>query len=365
MLKLKKIVNTILIFIIAMVVICLLFSLYKVFINEIPATIKDIVSETGLYFLYTIGYGALEGDSAIQNILAMIGIISIALMTTYLTINLFWRLDDVKLNKEVIYDKNFLKMQFENQGNEICDMKATFVLYDDFTSENIEEPKEYYMPILLKKAKWTLRLDLNETFWYKTVYDLLCSTDKKLYCVYSFVDTRTGQSSIKVEQITKENIKVTNKLLEYQEFIKPTILSCQKLMPIENNGNIQLENIENKIILNYSFNKKADNDSFVMAYYNLHEPNLNLEKYNREKTYLEIKLKSEQEIKLNFEIKLQNGNVVTKYIEINNESKIVKIELNDIPDNLEEVKEICYTIFKNNNNLNGSLEIGDLRIITA
>lgn len=363
MLKLKKIIKTIIIFIILMIIICFLFSLYKVLNNEISPT--EIVSETGLYFLYTIGYGALEGDSVVQNILAMVGIISLALMTTFLTINLFWRLDDVKLNKEIIYDKNSLKVQFKNKGRAICDMKATFALYDEFTSENLEEPKEYYMPILLKNSVWNLRLDLNETFWYKTVYDLLTTTDKKLYCIFSFVDTQTGQSSIKVEEITKENIKTTNKLLEYKEFIKPTILSCDRLMPIENSGKLQIENIENDIIMNYSFNNSSNDDSFVMVYYNLHEPCLNLEKYNREKTYLELKLRTEDDIKLNFELKLSNGNVITKYIEINNEAKTVKIELKEIPDNIEQVKEICYTIFKKNNKLRGKLEVGDLRIVTG
>ena len=363
MLKLKKIIKTIIIFIILMIIICFLFSLYKVLNNEISPT--EIVSETGLYFLYTIGYGALEGDSVVQNILAMVGIISLALMTTFLTINLFWRLDDVKLNKEIIYDKNSLKIQFKNKGRAICDMKATFALYDEFTSENLEEPKEYYMPILLKNSVWNLRLDLNETFWYKTVYDLLTTTDKKLYCIFSFVDTQTGQSSIKVEEITKENIKTTNKLLEYKEFIKPTILSCDRLMPIENSGKLQKESIENDIIMNYSFNNSSNDDSFVMAYYNLHEPCLNLEKYNREKTYLELKLRTEDDIKLNFELKLSNGNVITKYIEINNEAKTVKIELKEIPDNIEQVKEICYTIFKKNNKLRGKLEVGDLRIVTG
>ena len=294
----------------------------------------------------------------------MIGIVALALMTTYLTINLFWRLDDVKLNKEILYDKNFLKLQFKNQGRAICDMKATFALYDEFTSENLEEPKEYYMPILLKKSIWNLRLDLNETFWYKTVYDLLSCSDKKLYCIFSFVDTQTGQNSIKVEEITKENLKMTNKLLELQDFIEPTILSCRKLLPIENAGKLELENQENDISMKYSFPNKATDDSFVMAYYNLHEPNLNLEKYNRETTYLELKLKSENDIRLNFELKLSNGNVITKYIEINSEAKTIHIELKNIEGNLEQVKEICYTIFKKDNKLEGKLEIGDLRIIT-
>ena len=180
--------------------------------------------------------------------------------------NLFWRLDDVKFNKNILYDKNFLKMQFRNSGRAICDMKVTFVLYDEVAFENIGKPKEYYMPILLKNAKWTLKLGLNETFWYKTVYNLLFSKDKKLYCVFSFVDTKTGQGSIKVEQITKENLKAPAELFDYKEFTKPKILSNKKLLPIENKGHLHLETAENNVVMNFSFDKVSDDNDFVMAY---------------------------------------------------------------------------------------------------
>ena len=117
--------------------------------------------------------------------------------------------------------------------------------------------------------------------------------------------------------------------------------------------------------MDYSFDEDADNNNFVMAYYNLHDPFLNLEKYNRDKTYIELTLESEDDIKLTFEIKLSNDNIITIPMEINNELKTVKIELKDIPNNLEEVREICYTIFKRNNALKGSLQIGDLKIVNG
>lgn len=360
--KLKKIMRTVIIFLLSMFVICFLFSLYKVWTNEIVPT--QILNETGLYFLYTIGYGALEGDSVIQNILAMVGIISLALMTTFLTINLFWRLDDVKLRKDLFYEKGHLYMQFQNKGRAICDMKVTFVLYDEKTTANIEEPKEYYMPVLVKHSIWNLTFDLNETFWYKTVYDLLTLEDKKLYCVFSFVDTVTGQSSIKVEEITKENLRADQGLLEYQEFIKPMILPHQELIAIENNGNLQLEIQPQETIMDYSFSKKADDNAFVMAYYSFHDAYLNLEKFNRETTYLETKMKSDDAICLKIEIKLSNNNQFTKIIPVHQEEKNVRIDWKELPEHLDEVKEICYTIFKKENQLTGTLEIGDLKIIT-
>lgn len=299
-----------------------------------------------------------------QIILAIVGIISLALMTTILTINLFWRLDDVNLKKEIIYKKDYLKIVFENKGKTICDMKATFVLCDIFTYEYLDEPKEYYMPVLLKNATWKLKLDLNETFWYKAVYNMLTSNHVKLYCIFSFIDAKTGQNSIKMEEISKENLRVTDNLLSYEEFIKGTVLSYKDLLTAENNkGTQKILKTANGIIMDYEFLSGADENSFVMTYYNFHEPNLNLEKYNKEKTYLELRLKTDDNITLNFEIKTKSE-IYTEIIKLNDESKVVKIYLNKINYNLENINEICYTSLYKNNKPTGKLEVGDLRIMS-
>ncbi len=273
-------------------------------------------------------------------------------MTTFLTINLFWRLDDVKFNKEIFIDSNDIKMSFKNKGKAICDMKATFVLYDNNYSMNILEPQEYYMPIMLKNSLWNLTLSLNETFWYKAIYSLLTSSDKLLYCIFSFVDTKSGQESIKVEQITKDNLNIS-----YDEFIKPVILKSCDLLKIENGGKLSIDES-----IFYSFKKKDSDDAFVMMYYNFHNNYLNLEKYNKDTTYIELDINTSDNILLNFEIKLKNGNNLSKELLLNN--KKIKINLSDYTDSLESITEICYTIFKKNNNLNGTLKINDLKIIT-
>ena len=101
-----------------------------------------------------------------------------------------------------------------------------------------------------------------------------------------------------------------------------------------------------------------------MLYYNFHGHYLNLEKYNRENTYLEVALTTDEPLHLTFEIKLSNDNTITKHIDLNHETKLVQIALQEVSGSIEEIKEICYTIFKKNNSLTGSVQIGDLRIIT-
>ena len=361
MLKLKKIICTVIIFLLVMLFICLGISLYKVVRGEI--ILGDVWSKTGFYFLYTIGYGSLDGDEVLEQVLAMLGIISLALLTTYLTINLFWRLDDVRLGKNIIYHGDTLSLQFQNLGRTICDMKATFVLYDENSSVNTLDPKEYYMPVLVKKSFWNLTFDLSETFWYRAVYELLANS-KKLYCVFSFVDTKTGQSSIKVEEITKENLKTEQGVLDYQTFVHPVVLSCQNLLPVANNGEIKVINQDSSMTFDFVFRKKDAITSFVMLYYNFHEKPLNLEKYHRETTFLEMTFACEQEVHLTIEIKLSQDIKIVKEVELKEEKRTIAIPLQEIKSSLEEVREICYTIFKKNNPLKGSIEIYDFKIIT-
>ena len=102
--KFKKIIITIVVFCILIFLLCFVIS----FIDLLNAKIvfSDIFKQTFNYFLYTIGYGSLESETFLQNFLAMIGIVSLALMSTYLTINLFWRLDDVFLDENINYKDN-------------------------------------------------------------------------------------------------------------------------------------------------------------------------------------------------------------------------------------------------------------------
>jgi len=352
--KVKKIIETIAVFIITMLFICFGISLIEVLKGNI--LVQEMIPKTGLYFLYTIGYGALEGDAILQNILAMIGIVALALMSTFLTINLFWRMDDVKMDKKILLKDDNLNFKFLNEGKALCDLKATFMLYDKNINKNIMDAKEYYMPILLKKSVWNLDLSLDETFWYKTVQLLLSTTNYELYCMYSFVDTKSGQSSIKFVKFTKDNLFIEDKLLTLEEFYKPVIVSKNNLKPIANEGNIS----KNKDEVVFEFNKNKD--AFVMLFYDFHEKNLNLEKYDKEKTYLEFEVESGN-LNLTWELKLTNGEVYRQKFLINGKTKC-QVFLKNIPGNLENVREVCFTIFKNNNKTKGNFKISDLKIKT-
>lgn len=354
--KVKKIFETILIFVIIVFLISLGVSFLGVIVGNI--NIGDIFNKTWTYFLYTIGYGSLENEIFLENFLAMIGIVGLALMSTFLTINLFWRMDDVKLNKKVICSKDTLIWSFRNMGKSICDLKASFVIYDAELNQNIGDALEFNMPVLMSKTTWNLEVSLEETFWYKAIYNILSSNNKKLYCIYSFVDTKNGQSSIKVLEIKKENLYMDEEIISLDKFLEPIVISNKLLEKVENGGSLSLENKNNKSILNYKFKNK--NSGFVMAYYNFHQNNLNLAKYNPD-SYLEFNIKSRNKVIVHLEIKNIYGTIKDVQIISDGLAKN-KVYLKDM-NNTNNISEVCFTIFSNENNLVGEINISDLKII--
>ena len=235
------------------------------------------------------------------------------------------------------------------------------MLYDTNNLENNGESRDFFIPMLIKKAKINLNIDLNDTFWYQAIYNLLANPNKKLYAILSFVDMKNGQSSLKVQEFNINNIEG----LTYQDLIKPINIPNDLLKPIECGGTIILNKNGKMIKGKYHFPKNVKkNEDFVMAFYNFHASNLNLEKYNKNTTYLTFKIKTLQDLHVTLEIKTENCGTYSKDLLINKETDIMNIYLNSININLEKVGEICFTIFPNNNKLENEFEISNLEIIT-
>ncbi len=348
--KLKKIIITIIVFCLSIFILCLGISLVD-FLNS-KIVLSGILSQAFNYFLYTIGYGPLEDETFLQNFLAMIGIVSLALMSTYLTINLFWRLDDVILDEDINYKDNELMFTIINKGRDICNVNIKFFLYNAKAKQNQNITREYDAPIIMKKSSWSFEVSLDDTFWYQTVKNILKNNEYQVYASMSFVDMKTGQESIKLIPITAGNIIG----LTLAKLNNPVIFNTKDINLIANNNKLELNNK----VLTYQINS---NDTFLMAYYSF--DNLNLNKYD-DKSYLEWNLKSIKEAIIVIEIKYGVNKLLayqSKYTLNENFTKI-KISLNKLKGNREEIKEICLTIFTNDNKyLENSIVMSDLKLI--
>lgn len=327
-----------------MLLLCFIISIINVLLGNISYT--DIFNKTGLYFLYLIGYGSLEGDAILQNILAIVGIVSLALLSTYLTINLFWRLDDVKLNKQIIFKDNILYFDFINKGKVICDFKVSFLLYDKNNKKSINS-EEYSTPMILNKSLFTLDININDYFWYQSIYEIL-NDNKELYCLYSFVDTTNGQASIKMDKINKEYLNNISISYFKKDIVFEDIEICS------NKGNIICEGNNYMYELN-------DKESFVMAYINFKQDELNIKKFSNMDKIFSFKVSSKNNINMIVEFKNNTGKVYEKKIAIDNDT-YMKIPLEEVINKTDSLKEICFTIFGDNNKNKGKYILEDIKI---
>lgn len=99
--KFKRVIKTILVFIPVMILICLLFGL--VFYLMDPIRFDYSENQIGNYLLYLLGYGSLaKHEIVVQNLLAVIGIISLSIFTANLTVNLFWKNGNIRISTELL-----------------------------------------------------------------------------------------------------------------------------------------------------------------------------------------------------------------------------------------------------------------------
>ncbi len=97
--KVRKIIRTITIFIFTMILICILFA---VLLSVVTGNSEDILNRTLNYLLYIIGYGSLIHDNLIlQDLFGILGIVAVSILSAYLTVNLFWRVDDVFISNNI------------------------------------------------------------------------------------------------------------------------------------------------------------------------------------------------------------------------------------------------------------------------
>lgn len=293
------------------ILLCFIASFIKVCSHELPWS--HLLEETGLYFLYTIGYGSLEQDTVLQQVFAMIGIISLSLMGTFLTINLFWRIDDVKIRPTIEWKKekehSYLTFEIQNKGRSICDLKATFMTYDasgNLIAQNLEE---YTYPLLVHGAKWIMTMNLKETFWYQTLKTMLENDQVSLYMTFSLVDVKTGQSSIKVVSWKVKDL-VSDELETLTLNIKNPIIH----LPLEKLQVVGYQSVVQKLDdagMSYEFSKKKD--SFAMLYFSYHDEKENWNRYDANKTNFCFEIDSMKEAIVTIELK-GNGTILKKNI---------------------------------------------------
>ena len=171
------------------------------------------------FSLYILGYGSSPNvDIGMQLLLGIVGIIMIALLSAFLTVNLFRRAKDVLISNNVVVwmNKNgeyFASILFGNQGKPICNVSIAAQLFDNNGETVNIENNSFTKPIIIRNHIWRVDFSIKMgSFMYEYFQDQYRGDGlMKLYVLASFVDTETGQASIVCKEYKFDKTVVVNR----------------------------------------------------------------------------------------------------------------------------------------------------------
>lgn len=407
--KVKKIIKTIIVFIITMILVCVLFSVLS---SVITGNSDKIFSRTLNYLLYIIGYGSLIHENLIlQDLFGVFGIVTISILSAYLTVNLFWRVDDVFVSSHMAIwesadEKYHASVIVGNKGKNLCKLELSFVAYDENKNYMGDLGKTFAYPLLIKNGIWKIDMPINNGFLYDVLRTIRKGRkDCMIYATFEYVDSETGQSSIKVNEYDSDHIFVSNikggfyngsvcdKNLKWKQFkhidknMKQDFVFnnwiCRNIVAFDLNQTKAINKNNIKIITNVNdvdkrFNLQADVDlcntnnppDFVMALLEFTGPYQDWSGYYSKGSSFQLEISGDEGISdMQLEIKDKSGaklidekiivtDVVTKHsFKLNNNK-------NFNPESFSEIKEICFTVFnKSNVPVKGSFKIYSCEIL--
>jgi len=392
--KLKKAARIVATFFVAVILICAVYSTGWAILNADSGGFAAVPELALEYFLFTIGYGESSESLLVQNMFALIGIVTITLMTTYLTINLLWRIDDVKISSQIPIwlqenNKYYASVLIANEGADICKLKADFMACDE-NGEEISKSQSFIKPLLIKKSFWKIDIPVENSFFYEVLrvmrkWKRYC----RLYLTFSFVDTSTGQESIKVVEYAEDDIFAVEtpggflnepgpKWKQRTELKKWPATDkafdewiCRNIIPftlsdaksINNGGKITiLPAAEGGFLAKVKFPKGPmyKETDFVMALLDFKASPMDWLPYCSENAEFQAELSGHEGIKaVTIEIK-SNGRkqeLLKKDVELSQEAKVYSYPLQEmvekgadmeIVNSFESVGEICFTVFFGN-----------------
>lgn len=389
--KVRKIIKTIIIFIAAMILICVFLS---VFLSITTGNSGEILSRTLNYLLYIIGYGSLIHDNLLlQDLFGIFGIVAVSILSAYITVNLFWRVDDVFISNHISIwksanDKYHASIIVGNKGKNICKLELSIVAYDENKNSIGEMGKTFSYPLLIKNGIWKIDIPIDNGFLFDVLRTIRKGRkDCMVYTTFEYVDSETGQSSIKVQEYNSDHIFVSSikegfyysseceKKMKWQQFkniVKDSQEDfnfnnwiCRNIIAFDLNKAkpINKEQIElltdgnseaNGCVLkaNVDFNTTNNPPDFVMALLEFNNPYQDWSSYYSNGSSFQIEISGNEgisdiqlEIKDKLGSKLIDEKIIISKVITKHSFKFNKN--NDMnPESFSEIKEICFTVFK-------------------
>ncbi len=407
--KVKKIIRTIIIFIVTMILICVLIS---TLISLTTGNFEDVINRTLNYLLYIIGYGSLMHDSLIiQDVFGVFGIVTLSILSAYITVNLFWRVDDVFISKNIaiwksVNGKYYASVLIGNKGKNICKLELSFVAYDEKKNSIGEMGKTFTYPLLIQNGVWKIDMPVDNGFLFDVLRIIRKGRkDCKIYSTFEYVDSETGQGSIKVQEYESDSIfisvnkngfyedsecgkkikwrqfKLLDKDSEEDNFFSNWICSnlitfdLRKVKPINKDQiklTIDCEKELKGCVLNaeIDFSTTSNPPDFVMALLDFNKPFQDWTSYYLKGSCFQFEISGDDGIsELQLEIKGKSGEkLIDEKISVTEAITKYSFKLNQNIDitseSFSEVKEICFTVFnKPNDMIKGCFKIYSCEIL--
>lgn len=415
-----NIIKIIMAFVLSVLFLCCITSLVLIWTNHIEWT--DFRSNIIEHFLYVVGYGESQSINIVRIIFAIIGLITVSTLSAVLTIQLFWKIDDVVINNKCFitfndtYDKPLLYLFIVNKGADICNIKIKLSSYYVSDTSHSEICYEEERPLLLKKSIWKIQIPIKDKSLYKALRlmykSVLNNSQPKIsfFLTISYVDTNNGQETIQVRQYTYDDISMpsndiiledksfksklrklrtiskeryTNK--KFREWIidNYTHYSLENITPLENCGTLS------KGLLDIPTNVKMDKyhiqfkesirttntEEFMMLFWNLNNASENWTTHYNENGYVSFYLAATSSIEnVKFQLKSTTNGIRSiifeQDISPSTEVQEYKYYLKDIfpaklleNNSVPEICEICFCVYgKDMNGLDGDIYVSNVEV---
>lgn len=401
----------ILVFILSILLICGLVSVVLICTNGI--TWSQLGYNLTNNFLYIIGYGDSNAAEIIQLIFSLIGVVSVSTLSALLTVQLFWKIDNVIINDKCFigydeYDNPQLSLFIINKGSDICNIKINLASYIEEGTSRSRICYEEERPLLLKKSIWKIDIPISNTPLYQSLRYIYKEQHSRLsfFLTISYVDTKNGQETIQVKQYTKREISIPNfkmdisggtfkakykalKNITKDLYNSPKVTewllnnterySCSEISLIENSGSLYKVQSDNEgALYAIKFDKSVQNintEAFMMMFWNLNNHAADWTIFYKENGIIRFSMVASTEIKnVKFQVKsIINGNrsiIFEKNIKPSETINKYQYDLAAVFDNIDHIEkniplicEICFCVYaKDMSSLNGNLMISDVEV---
>lgn len=220
-------------FMVVWILICGVVAIFQTLLSDqSPAEAgKSYIENLGSNALFFLGYGESSRLGLVtRNILAVVGILAISIMTTFLTINLFWRVDDVLVSPYIyVYENNArgkspysAAFVIENAGKKIANLRLSVIAYHvnqdkesgmrqaEYTQ--ISKSREHTYPMLLSKSRWIIEEGLQDSFLMDLLFRQHQLMDKRekdciqVFLILYFLDPNSGQECCNIAEFPIDNL---------------------------------------------------------------------------------------------------------------------------------------------------------------